>query len=165
MPFTTDIEKTIWTKHLEERGNPGNYDAIGDYSSSPADFQIKAVEGRYEIHRMTVCIQDTGSVQADKYGAMNALTVGISVQNGDDGGAARVDYTDGQTIKTNAQWALYSNAELKKWGAGDEILLIRWAFIVPIMVHADGDKVFRFRLNDDFTGLTGHRFTLQGRTL
>ena len=51
------------------------------------------------------------------------------------------------------------------FGTGDEIGVVRWTFAnsgQPIIVKFNHGEYLEVYLNDDFSGLTHHRFTVQG---
>ena len=150
----------------------GTTNAIGDYSDTGAGveefFYTDPSGGGLDlppsyIHRMIVSIGDTTGMQASEYGNTGAaLTNGVSIAV-KRAAATLIDLTP-EPILTNAQWGAYCyDVDLKTWGAGDELLLVRWTFTKsgsPIKLEA-GDKLV-VTLNDDCSGLTDHRFLIQG---
>ena len=144
----------------------GAKSAIGDYSLAAQDFKITAPPAyQYEVARMIVSIEDTAGFQAAEYGNLGAaLTNGVSVLVTNSSGDTILDLTDGAPVKSNAQWSsLCYDADLKTWGAGNELLAVRWTFTKagePILLKPGQSLVVR--LNDDFSGLIGHVFEVQG---
>lgn len=158
----------IFSRYLDTNGiGTGTKNANGDYSTVSDIFYIQPPAGtQYEINRMIVEIEDTAGFQAEEYGNLGAaLTNGITVreQNGD---GTVIDLTDGIPIKTNAGWgALCYDVDLKTWGAGDEVLLVRWTFATagnPLFLNGDSLDRLEVILNDNFTGLVEHYFLVQG---
>ncbi len=105
-------------------------------------------------------------MQAEEYGNLGAaLTNGITVRLQDSGGTV-LDLTDGLPVKTNAGWGqLCYDVDLKSWGAGNELLLVRWTFEragQPLRLEGEDSGRLEVVLNDDFTGLLAHTFQVQG---
>lgn len=151
-------------RYLDTNGDgTGTANATGDYSVTADDFYLLAGGGE-QIHRMIVSVRDTGAFDAASYGNGLALTNGVSVLVYDKNQDTEIDLLGGSNIKTNAEWgAQCYDADVKTWGTGDEMLLVRWTFAkagAPLRLQKD-DK-FIVRLNDNFTGLNGHYFQIQG---
>lgn len=133
-----------------------------DGSETPVEFAFTAA-GACEIHRMIVTIQDAGSFQSNEYGNLTALTNGIDFEHSD--GTTTTDLLDGVPITTNQGWAeLCYDAEPKSYSGTQAVSqVVRWTFSragIPLYL-ADGDTLTA-RINDNLTGLTLHRFLLQG---
>ena len=157
-----------FTQRLDTNGDgTGTTNANGDYSGTQGEFFVLPPAGIvYRIRRLLVCIEDANGFRAEKYGSLaGALTNGIQMEV-HDGSTQIIDFLAGATVKTNAAWGAYSfDVELKTWGAGDEILLVRWTFGragVPIRLVGDSTQRLRVLLNDDLTGLIAHLLTVQG---
>lgn len=157
-------------RHLDTNGDgTGTKNAVGDYSSTPTDFKIQpAANQMFILHRMLVFIKDTTGIDADAYGNGIVLTNGINIKYSHAAGVV-VDMVDGIPITVNGDWGrLCYDVELKAWGAGNEILVVRWTFDKagePLVLNgADGDR-FVVSLNDDFSGLLAHYFMVQGQDL
>lgn len=161
-----DPDRFIYRRLDAVGDGTGTKSAVGDYSLAAQDFKITAPSAhQYEISRMIVSVEDTAGFQAAEYGNLGAaLTNGISVLVTDAADATIIDLTDGAPVKTNAQWSsLCYDADLKTWGSGNELLAVRWTFAkagAPIRLKPGQSLVAR--LNDDFTGLVGHTFEVQG---
>ena len=69
-------------------------------------------------------------------------------------------------VKTNPDWGSYCyDASVSKYGTGIEQLLVRWTFNKlgrPIILDGDKSEEMGLILNDDFSGLEGHYFNMQG---
>ena len=161
---------TLISRFLDTNGDgSGTKNANGDYSGTGLGEEIFWFdpESQYvDIARMIVTLEDTSGFQAQEYGNLGgALTNGIQARIQDDTGTI-VDLTDSETIKTNAGWTAFCyDADVKTWGAGNELLTVRWTFSKSgqfIKLH--GDQRFEIVLNDDFSGLIGHYFLVQGHT-
>lgn len=142
-----------------KNGNQNHAGAIQSYRIQPEPGEIIRLE------RMLVSIGDTAGFSAAKYADIAALTNGIVVQTSRNG-IQTLDLTDGEPIKTNADWsARCYDADLKTWGVGDELLPVRWTFIksgAPLRLVGNELDSFDILLNDDFSGLTKHQFFVNG---
>ena len=138
--------------------------ATGNYSGAAEEFYIESTD-ELRIHRLIICVTDSGAFDANEYGNSIELTNGINIQHRDSSDNIIADYTQSGNVKTNAGWGGYCyDVDVKTWGTGPEILLARWSFDKiggPILLE-QGHKLV-FTLNDDFTGLLDHFFTLQGQ--
>ena len=143
----------------------GETRAIGDYSSTPTRFIWTPLPGRIaHIHRMIISVEDAGAFDAAKYGNNIVLTNGISltVRNVADDSQVH-DYTAGK-VRTNSDWAARAfDADVKTWGVGNEIMVVRWTFSragSPIVL--DDSMYISIDLADTFVDLVNHRFKIQG---
>lgn len=155
-------------RYLDFNGDgTGGKNANGNYASAADILYIQPPAGyTFHIARMIVEIEDTGVMRAEYYGSTNgALTNGIQVREQDDSGTIN-DLTDGVPIKTNAGWGSQCyDVDVKSWGAGNEVLLVRWTFAAsgaPIVLDGANNERLEVVLNDDLSGLVEHRFMVQG---
>lgn len=145
----------------------GSKDATGDYSITPARFRIAPAAGElFVIHRMIVEVIDAGVFRAQDYGAITGgVANGIALAVRRDG-ADVFDLTDGLPVKTNGGWGQHCyDAQLKDWGSGNTFLGVRWSFDkagTPLVLNGDEAEALAVYLADDFTGLLGHTFLVQG---
>jgi len=132
-------------------------------------FQVDAPDqGFFAINLMTVQIRSNGMMSGEKYGDQSELTNGITVGIFDLDDNILTDLTDGQPIKSNADWAKYAHdATMLDFGAGapsgDQYLRVRWNFTdagQPVFV-SKGER-FAVKLNDDFSGLISQTAQVQG---
>ena len=160
----------------------GFINAKGNYSDAglgATDFCITAKPGEFLLlERMLVTVRDEGSFDSGFYGNSIVLTNGIRLLNGfkdsENNIVETFDITEGLPIKTNPDWGAYCyDVTPSSYGQGDETLNVRWTFSKmgrPVIL--DGDAKYQdqtglrefacIRLNDDFTGLKGHYFQIQG---
>lgn len=160
-------QKAIYQLMSSNGDGTGVIDAIGDYSVTPMSMKITSSEAeRVEIHRMLVGIQDSGAFDAVKYGNGVELTNGIHLQLMDSEGAVLERYTP-EAVKTNAAWAfMCHDFNHLNFGTGDEVGTVRWTFTKagqPIVINFGAGEYLEILLNDDFTGLTHHFFTVEGK--
>jgi hypothetical protein len=172
LDYVTSPAMSLLIRYLDTDGDGGGTDnANGNYASAADDFYIENALGAeggqtYEIHRMIVSAQDTASMQAQEYGNLGAaLTNGIRIYVDQGGGDGETAIDGGLAIKSNAEWGrLCYDVEVKSWGSGNEMLLVRWTFSKagdPLILRQKNSKLI-VRLNDDFSGLIDHHFMVQG---
>jgi hypothetical protein len=124
------------------------------------------------IHRMLVEITDGQPFGPTTYGGIATLTNGIHVHSVTGTGATAVLRSDltgsDETIKSNASWgARCYDVNHLALGAGDDVFLVRWTFWegktgLPILLRGAKGERIQVGLNDDFSGLSDHRFVFQG---
>jgi len=159
--------KAIISRHLSDDGTTsGGKNAIGNYAS-PTRFYIQPAAGEvFIIRRIIVEIEDGPTMRAERYGGLPAaLPNGVIAQKATNG-VQTLDLTDGIPVKTNAGWGrLCYDVDIKTWGAGDELLLVRWTFGASgtdIELIGDNNDSLDIVLNDDFTGIIKQNFLVQG---
>jgi len=159
--------KTPVYRFLDTVGDgSGTKNANGNYSLGEERFLIKpAADEVIRLERMIVTIEDTAGFTAAKYGDIAALTTGVDIKFVRDG-VDILSYTDNELITTNARWASFCyDADLKTWGAGNELLAVRWTFSksgTPVRLVGSEVESFEIVLNDDLSGLVLHKFHVQG---
>lgn len=148
--------------------NGSTHNAIGNYAGAVEQFTWAPGNNfRALIHRMIVLVEDAGAFDANKYGNGIVLTNGISVyvRDGDDAVVANLTPTIAP-VKTNAEWgALCFDVDVKEWGTGNEILLVRWTFEragIALLLDGDEGHYISVELNDTYVNLVQHRFLIQG---
>ena len=153
-------------RYLDTKGDgTGTKNANGDYST-PDIFYIAPDLKDMVLHRLIVLIEDGANMRAEHYGTLGAaLTNGVVVRVSDPSGVL-VDLTDESPIKTNAGWgALCYDVDVKAWGAGNDLLLVRWTFAkagIPLVLDAKAGHKLEVVLSDDLQGLVRHYFMVQG---
>lgn len=147
----------------------GTRDAIGNYSAGGAgttDFQlVPEAETVVHIFRLLTQIEVAANTAADLYGDQAALANGIQVLKLNADNSINRNYTNDETIKSNAWWSryCYDVNYVTFPGAGNNFIDVRWTFArggAPIKLRKG--ETFVIRLSDDFSGLVGHFFNLQG---
>jgi hypothetical protein len=155
-------------RNLDTNGDgTGSKDATGDYSSTAAVFYIQPpTEKIYLIERMIVHVEDSGSFDSGAYGNGITLTNGIVVRISDDSGVI-VDLTDGMPILSNGSWVRQCyDVQVHPFGSGNEHMGVRWTFRKagqPLKLVGEKTQKLEIVLNDNFSGLVGHQFQIQGR--
>ena len=164
--------KDIIVQFLHDSGE-SILDATGDYSSvNETIFCGPPAGDEWLAYRVIVSIEgSSGNFQPSKYGDLSALSNGVIIRFSEDPtGSSRstsLDLTDGEPIHSLAEWAALSH-EVTNHGisvSGDDEVTIDFDFGHfggPVRLIGDnGDRLEVF-LQDNFTGLVEHRFSLQG---
>lgn len=147
--------------------DPDYINATGDYSLTPTEFEISAFnDSDVYITSITVYVEDAGNLDANAYGNGITLTNGI-VFKIDRGGIGLI-FTSAPAVFTNAHYSRQFNSPLmlNDFGVGNQSYTVALEFSIdsslPIMLREGTDDRFYFELNDDFTGLEGHYFVMNG---
>lgn len=155
-------------RFLDTNGDgSGTKNANGNYSVTPETFYIQPPAGeKFEIYRMILTIEDSGSIDASAYGNGITLTNGVefAVYDGDD--VLKLDLLDGDPIITNGDWArIMYDINITNFGVGNQYLngrfTIRNAGAALLLDGKLGDRL-EIKLNDDFSGLVKHYFFVEG---
>ncbi len=144
-----------------------NANGAGYSVGSPGIFKIQPPAGQViSLERMIVQIEDDGVPNAEKYGALAALTNGILVRIANDAGTI-VELTDGLPIKSNSHWArLCYDVSFTGFASGNDFVDVRWTFAKsgrPVVLGDTGDNErLEVVCQDALDGLIGHTFKVQG---
>ncbi|MCW2309717.1 hypothetical protein [Rhodobium gokarnense] len=163
---TDVVAENLLFRYLDTVGDgSGTKNAVGNYASPTQDFRITCPANEiYVISRMLVLLRDGGTLSADEYGNLSALTNGILVKVLDSGDSELIDLTDNVPIKSNLHWSrLCYDVTEHDWATGDNFVAVRWTFAAsgaPILLTA-GESL-AVRLSDDFTGMVEQYFHVQG---
>jgi len=163
--YSPVIESDLY-RFLDTNGDgTGTKDAQGNYSGGATDFFIQPPIGEiYDLDRVIIQIEDSGSLDAGSYGNGISLSNGITVTKQDSAGNVLIDLLDGVNVFTNGDWARY-NYDLAStdFGSGANYLHIRWSFNkTGSGIILQNQEKFVITLNDNFSGLNGHYFMMQG---
>ena len=155
-------------RYLDTNGNgTGTKSAVGDYSVTPETFFIQPAAGTYYfLYRILFSVEDNGAPNAGFYGSNLTLTNGVILRS-KTGAAEDTDFTDGIPIKRNAEFGrLAYDSTPQSYGIGDNFVLCRFTFDKfggPLVLKGDDSQSLEIALNDDFSGLTGHYFMVEGQ--
>ncbi|MDJ0766984.1 MAG: hypothetical protein QNJ97_28680 [Myxococcota bacterium] len=136
----------------------------GDYSASQGRAYYAPGAGEIRLaHRLIVAVEDAGGMQAQEYGNLGgALTNGVAVNIRSQG---TITNLTPNLITTNSFWGAYCyDADVKSWGAGNDLLVVRWTFTkdgCPIYLDGDQGDYVEALFNDNLSGLLGHYFLLK----
>lgn len=146
----------------------GTKEATGDYSTTPESFKLKHASGMALVERVIVMIEDGGSFDSGLYGNGVELTNGIRVYLRDINDNILEEFTSFPVL-TNGDWAGHCHDfNHFNWGSGNEVASVRWTFSKAgqsLTINFDAGEYMEFYLNDDFSNLVKHRFTVQGKFL
>lgn len=145
--------------------NGSTTSAVGNYAGGVERFKYTCpTNRRVSLERMLVYVEDTGAFDAEKYGNGITLTNGIRVYVRNPADEIITALDGGLAVKTNAQWGrLCYDADVKKWGTGNEILVVRWTFSrAGAPVFLTEGHYLSVELNDTFVNLVDHTFLVQG---
>jgi hypothetical protein len=163
------MARKIISRLLDTVGDgSGTKMAVGNYLATAEEFLLTPAEGEQAlINRMIVSVADTVGMQAEEYGNLGAaLTNGIKVEVHNSGGLLYSLTDPDYPVKSNAGWGYTCyDAQLLSWGAGDELLVVRWTFGhtgTPVLLRSWKGEKLVVTLNDNFTGLLYHGFNAQG---
>lgn len=141
-----------------------------DYSSVEGVFLFETPNEEIDeniavISHMVITISDMPTFQATRYGAIvGGLTNGLSIVILDRNGNVKFDLFNGETVKSNEDWASVAfDANLESWGGGAEFLVVRYSFLQsgsPLVLDP-GESIVLI-LQDDLSELTRHTFFVQG---
>lgn len=154
-------------KALSSNGDgTGTVNAIGDYSVTPLNLKYTGeIDKVGLINRMIVQIVDGNGFSVSNYGALPALTNGVvvSVKDANDN---VINSLTAYPVLSNGDWgAQCYDAQYQSYGVGDDTLLVRWTFGnsgKPLEIDFRKGEYLDVELNDNFTGLTLHRFKIDG---
>ena len=143
----------------------GDYNAAQDYSLSSADFLYTSTSDYTFITKLRVYIETgTGTEHpSDRYGTIvGGITNGITINYG------LATILNPQTIKSNGDWlSLCSNYIFANNTVSNvsSIFQINFDEITTNGIELNNTETFSLNLNDDFSSLTQHYFTVQGYVL
>ncbi len=129
-----------------------------DFSSSAGTFFVAPDEGEiYRIDSLVVQMRAPSGQTCDpgKYGHLTALTAGVLLRVWDEDDGLLLDITDGQSIKTNDDWAMLGETVL-----GARALTCRIRFPVPLRLEF-GERL-EVTLQENLSTLERHVFFALG---
>lgn len=147
----------------------GTVDITGDYSSTAERFLIANPSDSDEVmyvNRLIIHYGDTAGFSADAFADfVSALTNGIQVRHRNDfDDSILEDLTDGEPIKSNAEWAKFCyDGRVDAFGSGADYFVVRWTLAgagKPLALRPGQSLNFEF--NDDMSGLLGMTVQAQG---
>jgi len=156
-------------QYLDTNGDgSGTIDAQGNYASATEFYITPQAENEvYELARLIINIEDTGTVDAGSYGNNISLTGtdGIEAKVLDSDNNVLRDLTAGEIIQTNGHWAKVSyDVSNTDFGAGANYVNCRWTFSKSgKAIKLDYGERLAIILKGNFTALDGHFFMIQGK--
>lgn len=166
---TSDPSKFVY-KFLRENNTAASADMnVNATSTATRVFQYSPGAGKYAcINRLLILILDAG-IQPALFGGITALANGVRITCNDTDGSELLDFTDGDNININAEWVHLAGVDApitdSGLGPGIDELAIRWTIgNAGSSLHLKDTQSIRFTIQDDLTGLTEFRATVQGLT-
>lgn len=150
-------------RFLDAVGNGTGQKDLAILHESPTDFYIQPPAGvNYILHDLTILIQDSGKMYASLYGALAALTTGLTVWiKNVSSGATLFDLTDGIPIKTNAAWiAMSDGVGIIDDAANSGVIHLRVDFHNAIYITSK--EKFGVTVDADLSGLESHYLIVHG---
>ena len=149
------------TRFLDTAGDgTGNKTFNGDYSTAPVKAIIKPNGRALMINRLIIFIADSGSVDAGYYGNSITLNSGIEIKHEKQDGTIIKDITDGQPVKTNADYAKFGfQVSDISFGSGLNYVHAVLTFEkngTPVALQPD--EQLAIYLHDSFSALKDHTF-------
>lgn len=148
-------------EYLDTNGDQtGDNNAVGDYSSSSADFFYQPGEGCVELITRMIVYMGGKDVGKGGYGNGELLTNGITVQTENTVPEATMDLTAGVPIRAEKHWkkVCYDLSPVD-----EESRSARWTFAksgLPLILSHEDRLVVT--LHDDFRHMDEHYFMIQG---
>ena len=167
MAAGTPIYRHLTDDGLVADGSNNNANVNGvvtavPHYAGPADGKI------WRLERMLVTIEDAGSLAAGTYGAISALANGctLKVMRNSPTGTEVLDLMDSAAATVNSDWGTFCyDIAFHTFGAGNNFLLSRWTFAksgAPLFLNGANSDTLVLLVQDDLTGLVGHKFFIQG---
>ena len=151
-------------KHLVD--SSGNVNLAGASTTATATFGFTASVPRTRIRRVNVLLVDD-AINPTEFGGEAALTNGLAVRLVNSSGEELIDFTDGQSIKRNADWvalaAVDGDPVMSGPGPGDDIFKIRWTLQkAGGDLNMDAGDVFQVIRRDNLVAVTELEIMVQG---
>ncbi len=154
-------------------GDQANVATAGATLGSPKNYDIKGSNAldSIEIHR--VCLYLTnGNLNPTTFGGIDELPNGVLVKLLDSNNAVVVDFLDGQSIKTDADWSMLVGATDYRYvraipGNTDDLFHVTWDithFTGGKPLSLSGGHKIRFTVQDELDDITLIRVMGQGVT-
>lgn len=144
----------------------GTINANGNYSVTADDFYIVDAQRQLVIDHLHLFIEDAGAAASDEYGNTGAaLTNGIKLLHLDAGGNIIQDLLGGHVVKTNGQWAQFTNSlDRSSWSGTNDFISgeISFSDYGHLGLFLPKGTSLVVRVNDDLSGLVRHTFFAYG---
>ena len=160
-PVSADLPYVKWL-NLNGTGAPA--DLLGNYTSPTEAFYRIPDNQTFTISTVIIQVSDVGIFEQDRYGAMaSALTNGLRFFI--DLGGFIVPLLGGAAIKTNNDFfALTHHSRLTDFGGVAQTIVSEFMLADDYggyLQMTEGQR-FILLLQDNFTGLSGHKIELRG---
>ncbi len=147
--------------------NAGDPDMAVD-GGTPVTYEFEVPTGKvFHLQRINVHMQD-GSIRADGFGGLAALTNGLLIQAIDTNGTTVLkDFTDGEPVKRHNELALLAGLDVDPdtsgVGGAEDAVLVRWTIAKarkPMRLTAG--QIVRVTVRDNISDVTQLRMMVQG---
>jgi hypothetical protein len=155
------IARPVFWRFLDTDGDgTGTKEATGNYTETTTFYLQPPAGAVYVIDRLVVSVEDSDVITSNLYGSV-LITNGISIQQVTASGL--ITLTDGVTITGNLDWRRFCEVE-QTANAGTTNHLQAICTFGGSLLRLNGDQNERIEvlLEDDFSGLDGHYFMVQG---
>lgn len=144
-------------------GGPDGVEMNVDGDPTPVDFYYVATQ-KCTIVRFNSIVQDA-AMQWGLFGSVNLSSGnGCLFQVEDAAGGVLLDFLDGQSLKSNAEWAFMAGVDaVIHPAAGDDALPVRFTIEkAGHQLNLQPAQRIRFSVRDDLSGLSLFRIMAQG---
>lgn len=148
----------------------GTKNANGDYQAGSDIFYIQPSASKiFRLSKMKIVIRgEKGKIKSDWYVEDSALSVGIQIRLQNDSGTI-ADFTDNVKFKRIGDYGRL-DSDIKLFNSSDESDTYGFAIIMwspdadgyPLRLDGASNERLEVVLNDDFSTLDEHYFTVQG---
>lgn len=151
--------QTPFWRFLDTAGNgTGTKNATGNYTSTR--FYLQPPTGAvYDVSRLIVSVEDAAVITPTLYGAVT-ITNGVLIRRVS--GSTIITLTDGISVTNNLGWRHFCQVTQTNIGGVTNQLQAVCDFAVPIRLSGDQSERLEALLADDFSGLDGHYFVVEG---
>lgn len=150
----------------------GTTDVTGDYSALAETFLIvPGVTETFEISQLQVEIETAvggNAIRPWRYGDLLALTNGIDIHTHDGVSVLRRITEASKPIQDNRDWIRNAYEVSTETDQASGFMHILWDFAkqdAKIVLDGAAGHDLRVVVNDDFTSLVGHTFTVKGTVI
>ncbi len=149
------------------RDTLGNEQVTGDYSTTPTQFHYNPAK-QIAVYTLNCQLATVKLPKPEQYGDLPALTNGIIVVPHDVNNVP-LRTPDVSPIMSNMDWHMLAH-EFHYWQTGKGLFVYKASFRMdvaggPLLLDGRIGEHYDVLLNDDFTGLASHRFTIEGREI
>ena len=148
--------------------NGGGIQATGDYSVTPATFELGPAAGEvWQVTRFIAYIADGGSFSSTEYGDIpDGLANGYDVKVTDSGGDV-LTLNGGLKIQTNGDFGAlcYDVNNIGSGAGGNDAIAVRWTFAKagsPLRLVGDNSEKISIEFSDNLSLLNKHTFFIDG---
>ena len=147
-------------------GDGVTVNANGDYSVTPAFWQLRSGNIIGDIHGIHISLSENKKFELGKFGAIGPLSAGIRATHRDKNDNILEDFFSGNIFTNGDLVTLADETEyVTDFKVTNEILVAKFRFLVdgqPLSIDFRNGEYVQFELNDDFSDLLELRFVAFG---